>query len=247
MAIPWLFNPVPGITILPVNGPWPTPNYQFKVVSTFAQHVASGRGPGIDIANGRAGDPIYAMVDGKVTARFTDTSGALVLRYLHAASGMEFGIAHMSAYAAGTGVGSLLRVGQRIATLDTTGRASGPHLHGGCKAVNLSGDPEQDWWPYLFQNRTAYFKQAGINIRSNQGVVGGTSPGPLFATTHVDGHIRRVSDNKDLGLWGTKRAIRQPVVGAKWTLPSGATGTWWLRIWLDGAWRFVAYPLATIA
>ena len=37
------------------------------MTSTFAQHVASGRGPGIDIGNQRCGAPVLAMADGTVT------------------------------------------------------------------------------------------------------------------------------------------------------------------------------------
>jgi murein DD-endopeptidase MepM/ murein hydrolase activator NlpD len=232
------YNPVPGY-ILPVTAAWPTPNHQFKVTSTFAQHVASGRGPGIDLANGRTGDPVYAMAGGVVSARFTDTSGALVLRILHP-GGLETGYAHMSAFAAGTAKGQTVVAGQRIGTVGNTGASTGPHLHGGCKNTNLAGDPEIDWWKFLYQNKTGWLTQAGVNIRVSPGA--GSTPGPVFASSKPDGFLHRAADNKNLGATGTHRGIRQPVSGA-----STPFGNLWIPIWLDGAFRYVAKPLLTIS
>jgi len=135
-------NPVPG-TILENKAPWPGPP-QFRVTSTFAQHVASGRGAGIDIGNGRCGSPVLAMDDGTVTfvgQLSTDIGLANVVRY-RVSSTEEFGAAHLATMTVVKG--QLIKRGQQIGTLGMTG-ADACHLHQGYKVNGV----EKDWWPLL--------------------------------------------------------------------------------------------------
>jgi hypothetical protein len=135
-------NPVEGI-IRPPGSPLIVGS--FRVTSTYADHVVSGRGPGIDIGNGRCGDPILAMADGKVSLAGL-VGDAKVVRVLHPQfPGYETGAAHLDTIE--VKVGQLVTRGQRIGTLGTTG-ATACHLHQGCKVNGV----EIDWWPLLIQN-----------------------------------------------------------------------------------------------
>ncbi len=70
-------NPVPGI----IAGPGQSAAAgQFRVTKTFAQYAPAGHG--VDVANGRYGDPIFAMRSSMVSAVFNDTNGAKVSRAL---------------------------------------------------------------------------------------------------------------------------------------------------------------------
>ena len=57
-------NPVKG-RIRPPGSPVIVGN--FRVTSSFEEHVADGRGEGTDIGNGRCGAPVFAIADGTVT------------------------------------------------------------------------------------------------------------------------------------------------------------------------------------
>jgi murein DD-endopeptidase MepM/ murein hydrolase activator NlpD len=123
----------------------------FRVTSTFAQHVASGRGPGIDFGNGRQGDAVYAMAAGKVVlAGFIGS--AKVVRLIHAALATSFGGAEVgSGYAhlstINVALGQVVTKGQQLGAVGMTG-ADAPHLHGGFTVNGV----ERDFWPLLDQN-----------------------------------------------------------------------------------------------
>jgi hypothetical protein len=156
--IPRFVNPVVG----PIHDEsWvrPATSLEFKVTSTFAQHVASGRGPGIDVANGHCGGPILAMADGVVSMATVDSIGVSIVRVRHPQwPGYESGYCHMP-LPFEVAVGQVVKASQRIATVGAKG-ASACHLHGGCKYNGV----EVDWWPFLIQNQEAYmpsYKPAG--------------------------------------------------------------------------------------
>lgn len=132
-------NPIVGY-LRPRGAPPQVGN--FRVTSTFAEHVASGRGPGVDIGNGRCGDPIFAMEAGTVTlAGLLGT--AKVIRIAHA-GGYESGYAHLATMIVAKG--AVVKRGQQIGTLGSTG-ASACHLHLGMKLNGV----EVDSWPLLDQ------------------------------------------------------------------------------------------------
>lgn len=138
-------NPVGG-RIRPPGSPLITGS--FRVTSSFAEHVASGRGEGVDIGNGRCGDAVVAIADGRVTmAQLLGT--AKVVRIAHPQfPGHESGYAHLATIEASVVVGRLVRRGDRIGTLGMTG-ATACHLHLGLKRNGV----EIDSWPLLDQNR----------------------------------------------------------------------------------------------
>lgn len=117
----------------------------FRVTATFAEHVASGRGPGIDLGNGRCGDPIFAMHDGTVTLAGL-LGQAKVVRIMAPDGINESGYAHLASILPGIVKGKKVLRGQQIGTLGSTG-ATACHLHLGYKRNGV----ESDSWPLLDQ------------------------------------------------------------------------------------------------
>ena len=89
---------------------------------------------GIDIAGAR-GKPIYAAAPGVVVkAQYTDGYGRLV--EIDHGYGISTFYAHCHALLVRKG--AIVREGQQIATIGSTGRSTGPHLH---FEVRLDGNP----------------------------------------------------------------------------------------------------------
>lgn len=126
----------PVITVFPVLGPCNfTDSWQ-------APRSGGRRHEGVDII-ARAGTPIYAVTSGTITRQFFDQPGSLggnALR-LTAPNGTYFHYAHFSSFAENIKVGSVVRAGEIIGYVGSTGNTSTPHLHfeyhpGGGAAVN---------------------------------------------------------------------------------------------------------------
>ena len=82
----------------------------------------------IDIAAPR-GTPLVAITDGTITRRHWNRLGGKTL-YLTSADGRtDYYYAHLDEYAAGIEVGTVVRRGEVIGTVGSTGNARGPHLH----------------------------------------------------------------------------------------------------------------------
>jgi murein DD-endopeptidase MepM/ murein hydrolase activator NlpD len=109
---------------------------------------------GVDIGNGRCGEPILAMADGRVS--FIQRSNgnprvANIVRIQHEfepQDDVESGYAHLATISAGIAVGVSVSRGRVIGTLGNTG-ARLCHLHLGLK-INRK---EVDSWPHLEQNQ----------------------------------------------------------------------------------------------
>lgn len=107
---------------------WPT---RSKVItSSFGYRTDPFEGvsayhSGIDIA-GSTGDPVYAAVDGEVTA--SEQMGArgkyIIIKH---ANGLETWYMHLNGML--VSVGDKVSKGQQIGMLGNTGRSTGPHLH----------------------------------------------------------------------------------------------------------------------
>lgn len=139
-------NPVVG----PVRPPGsPKVVGSFRVTATFKQHIDGHRNPGVDISNGRSGDPILAMADGKVTKAGL-MGAAKVVRILHDTFDdvLESGYAHLATIDVKVKLDARVTRGQHIGTLGKTG-ADAFHLHLGLKR----GKTEIDAWPLLDQNQ----------------------------------------------------------------------------------------------
>lgn len=107
---------------------WPT---RSKVItSSFGYRSDPFKGisayhSGIDIA-GSIGDPIYAVMEGEVTA--SDQIGArgkyIIIKH---ANGLETWYMHLNSMT--VSAGDKVSKGEQIGTLGNTGRSTGPHLH----------------------------------------------------------------------------------------------------------------------
>jgi murein DD-endopeptidase MepM/ murein hydrolase activator NlpD len=149
-------NPVPG-HIQAKSEKWKgTPT--FRVTATYRDHIVGKRPPGVDMGNGRVGDPVYAVDDGVIVAAFKDQgNGALIVRQRTPRHiGYIIGYAHMARYH--VTVGQAVKRGDMIGVVGMSG-ADAPHLHWG---VTLNGR-EIDGWPLLDQNTEEDVAQTDVD------------------------------------------------------------------------------------
>jgi murein DD-endopeptidase MepM/ murein hydrolase activator NlpD len=89
------------------------------------------------------GTPVLAAVDGKVEKLFDSAAGGLTIYQFDATGTYCYYYAHLDTYAPGLREGQVVRRGEVIGTVGSTGNANpdGPHLH---FAIFLLG-PEKRW------------------------------------------------------------------------------------------------------
>jgi len=146
-------NPVQGLIRPPGS---PVIVGSFRVTSTFTEHVASGRGAGIDIGNAQCGSPVLAMKAGRISLVYpgkvgsTASADASIVRVDHGVlddgARYENGVAHLR-IRAGLAVDQIVPEGYQLGTIDKVG-TSACHLHGGMRRNGV----EIDWWQLLIQN-----------------------------------------------------------------------------------------------
>ena len=95
---------------------------------------------GMDIATGTSGTPFVAPADGVVTLAASN-SFSLEGRLLMIDHGMGLNSAFLHCSAHGVKVGDVVRQGQYIGRIGSTGRATGPHLHWSVKWRDARLDP----------------------------------------------------------------------------------------------------------
>ena len=97
----------------------------------------------IDIMAPR-GTPVVAVADGRVVKLFTSVPGGLTVYQFDSQSRHAFYYAHLDRYAETLREGMLLKAGDPIGFVGSTGNASpeAPHLH---FAIFVLG-PEKQWW-----------------------------------------------------------------------------------------------------
>lgn len=113
------------------------------LVSSF--HDARGgsrRHEAIDILAPRGTD-VLAVEDGKVAKIFTSAAGGLTLYQFDPSETFVYYYAHLDSYAPGLKEGSMLRKGDVVGTVGTTGNApkDTPHLHFSISKL----DPDKRW------------------------------------------------------------------------------------------------------
>ena len=135
--------------LLPVQGIAPA-----QLVDTFTQSRGSDRAhDAIDIMAAR-GTPVLAVADGRVAKLFDSKAGGLTVYQFDREEKLADYYAHLERYAPGLAEGAVLRRGQVLRYVGSTGNASpdAPHLH---FAIFVLG-PEKNWWqgtainPYPF-------------------------------------------------------------------------------------------------
>lgn len=229
-----LANPTTGPRIVPYlatrlpSDVLPNGHPAFRVTQPFRTgHEA------IDIGNFYCGDPILAPIAGTIHNR-VDTRGAIICE-VHSPYGI-FGVGHLQKVAKPGG--TVVKPGDVIGYVGSTGLSvGGCHAHMSWTVGFRNYDP----WPLFVWNTEvrAKINGNGINIRESPGA---EVAAPIFATT-INGRIIRASNGKDLGSLSYFRKARHSVYGAYHGIQPYPDR--WTPIWLSGAWRAVARPLAT--
>lgn len=128
-----------GRLLMPVQGVQPA-----QIADTFTQSRGAGRlHDAIDIMAPR-GTPVLAVAEGRVAKLFESKPGGLTLYQFDREEKLAFYYAHLDRYAPGLVEGRVVKRGDLIGFVGSTGNASpdGPHLH---FAVFVLG-PEKNWW-----------------------------------------------------------------------------------------------------
>ena len=124
------------------------------LVSSFSDARGSGsrRHEAIDILAPRGTD-VFAVEDGRVAKLFTSKAGGLTVYQIDPSETFVYYYAHLDSYAPGLKEGSILKRGDVVGAVGTTGNApkNTPHLHFAIAKL----DPDKRWWggtaldPYL--------------------------------------------------------------------------------------------------
>lgn len=218
---------------------------------------------GIDIGDGKCDSPVFAAhagrvkFAGKVSVAGAPTPEKLVVLNHFNGWGSSYG--HLNTIEVKDE--DRVEVGQLIGTIGKSGNAEGCHLHYAIKSGLPAGWIRDDFfpghgdqpnrgrwrnpWPLLMQNvtihpRTDFFE---INIRSAPDL----EEASRFARTKPDGTIRRVADGGDLGAITKPRKYGGRVKGVAYDFGNGIAGTDWDQIQFDGAFFFIAAPLAKLS
>lgn len=115
-----------------------------QLTDTFSDARGSGRvHDAMDIMAPK-GTPVFAVADGRLVKLFNSKQGGLTIYQFDAGETTAYYYAHLERYAEGMTEGRVLRRGETIGYVGSTGNASpdGPHLH---FAVFTLG-PEKKWW-----------------------------------------------------------------------------------------------------
>lgn len=118
------------------------------VASQLSDNYTQGRAGGalheaLDIMAPR-GTPVLAVEDGRIAKLFLSKPGGITLYQFDPGGEFAYYYAHLNAYADGIAEGGMLRKGQVIGYVGSSGNASAnaPHLH---FAIYKLG-PDKQWW-----------------------------------------------------------------------------------------------------
>ena len=133
-----LTNPAPPHLAMPLDGINPA-----ALTDTFHEGRAGHEHEALDILAPR-GTPVKAVAEGNVAKLFTSKQGGLTVYQFDDSRTWCFYYAHLDRYAPGLKEGTLLRAGDVLGYVGSTGNAppDTPHLH---FAVFRLG-PEKQWW-----------------------------------------------------------------------------------------------------
>jgi murein DD-endopeptidase MepM/ murein hydrolase activator NlpD len=129
----------PGKLLLPVDGIKPA-----QLTDTFNQaRGKERRHEALDIMAPK-GTKVLAAADGKVVKLFTSKRGGLTVYQFDPTSTWAYYYAHLDRYADGVKEGVVLKRGDLVGYVGSTGDASpeAPHLHFAVVALT----PEKQWW-----------------------------------------------------------------------------------------------------
>jgi murein DD-endopeptidase MepM/ murein hydrolase activator NlpD len=113
------------------------------LIDTFNEMHDGHKHEALDILAPR-GTPVLAVAEGMVVKLFTSKLGGLTVYQFDDSRTYCYYYAHLDRYAAGLKENTLLRMGEVLGYVGSTGNASpeAPHLH---FAVTRLG-PDKEWW-----------------------------------------------------------------------------------------------------
>ena len=123
-----------------------------QLVSSFEDARGRRRHEAIDILAPRGTD-VVAVEDGRIAKLFTSAAGGLTIYQFDPSESFVYYYAHLDSYASGLKEGAVVKKGEVIGSVGTTGNApkNTPHLHFAVAKL----DAERRWWggtaldPYL--------------------------------------------------------------------------------------------------
>ena len=132
-------QPQPGFLVIPVAG-----IKAYQLTDTFIQARGDGRShEAIDIVAPR-GTLVFAVDDGSIAKLFNSEPGGLTAYQFDLGEKFAYFYGHLDSYAPGLTEGQLVKRGELIGYVGSSGNANpvGPHLH---FAIFVLGS-EKDWW-----------------------------------------------------------------------------------------------------
>jgi murein DD-endopeptidase MepM/ murein hydrolase activator NlpD len=126
-----------------------------KLHTSFEEMRGGHRHEALDIMTAR-GTPVMAVAQGNVVKLFNSKQGGLTVYQFDDSGTLCYYYAHLDRYAPGLQEGTLLRKGDVLGYVGSTGDASpkAPHLH---FAIFRLG-PEKQWWKGTAVDPLPYFK-----------------------------------------------------------------------------------------
>lgn len=263
--------PVPGTIRLP-GWKRPAGNHDFILNQDFGPGISAepkviwpgGEGfaaatyphfhQGIDLYNGRSGDPVLSAAAGTIDFAAVDGTGNRVVIVNHGRFRTWYG--HLLDDTVSKG--QLALAGKTIGHVGQSGHATGPHLHFGVEWLDFPGTVSAE---HHRADGTTYFDhhkfvdpqrrlgqfvtvhprldKDGIRLRTARDLTAGS----IYAVTdQASGRITR-TDGVDLGATPEARDWDWPLEGAEYTV-DGKTSTSWDRIFIDSRWLYIGSLLA---
>ncbi|MFL6958833.1 M23 family metallopeptidase [Nocardiopsis yanglingensis] len=153
--LPASVDAAPDGLLLPVQGVLPS-----QLRDTFTDARSEGRvHDAIDIM-ADAGTPVLAVADGTVEKLFNSERGGLTIYQFEPSGRWCYYYAHLQRYADGLAEKQVIKRGEVIGYVGSTGNASAdaPHLH---FEVHVLG-PEKQWWKGVSINPYPLLKSAAL-------------------------------------------------------------------------------------
>ena len=122
---------------------FPVKGHEGALRDNFDERRGNAPHEALDIMAPR-GTPVLAVDDGKVAKLFTSKPGGLTIYQYDPTEKLAYYYAHLDRYAPGLKPGTVIRRGQVIGYVGSTGnaRADAPHLHFTVYAL----PPGKEWW-----------------------------------------------------------------------------------------------------
>lgn len=122
---------------------FPVQGYEHALRDTFDEHRGMVSHEALDIMAPR-GTPVVAVEDGKIAKLFKSLPGGLTIYQFDPSGSLAYYYAHLDRYAPELKEGALVKKGQVIGYVGSTGNArrDAPHLHFTVYALG----PDRKWW-----------------------------------------------------------------------------------------------------